>query len=145
MVFPGKGFNETRVGDSFESAMTVTETHFVLAAGLTGDFNPLHVNQQFGEQSRFGSRILHGVFTGAMMGGPVGMFYAGTAIAYLEQNCKFKAPVRAGDTLTFRWTVIDKHPKPDAGGGIDVLQGIARNQDGVVVAEATGKILAKNV
>lgn len=144
MVFPGKGYNEIEIGDKFESAMTVTETHFVMAAGLTGDFNPLHINQQFSERSRFKSRILHGVFTSAIIGGPVGMIFHGTAIAYLEHNCKFLAPVRAGDTLTTVWTITDKIDKPDAGGGIAVMQAVCRNQDGVVVAEAGGKMLARN-
>jgi acyl dehydratase len=138
---PGKGFNQIAVGDRFESAMTVTETHLVLGAGLIGDFNPLHVNQKFAERSRFGGRILHGVLTSAIMGGPMGMVFHGTAIAYLEHNCRFRAPVRAGDTLTTAWTVTEKLPKPEHGGGIAVLQAQCHNQDGTLVAEATGKIL----
>jgi 3-hydroxybutyryl-CoA dehydratase len=143
-VLPGRGYNQIDIGDTFESAMTVTETHLVLGAGLIGDFNPLHVNQQFAENSRFGSRILHGVITSAIMGGTMGMVFQGTAIAYLEHNTRFKAPVRAGDTLTTTWNVVDKLDKPDHGGGIAVMQAECRNQEGTVVAEATGKILLVN-
>lgn len=140
----GRGFNQIRVGDSFSSAMTVTEAHLVLAAGLIGDFNPLHVNQRFAEDSRYGSRILHGVFTSAIMGAPVGMYFAGTAIGYLEHNCRFKAPVRAGDTLASEWSIAAKLDKPEHDGGIAVLKGVCRNQHGVIVAEAEGKMLVRN-
>ena len=108
MVFQGKAYNEIRIGEHISAALTITETHLVLAAALTGDFNPLHINQQFAEKSQFGSRILHGVATSAIMGGLPGMYFAGTAVAYLEHNCRFKAPVRPGDTLTTVWTISRK-------------------------------------
>lgn len=143
-MLPGKGYNEINVGDRFESAMTVTETHLVLGAGLIGDFNPVHVNQQFARESRFGTRILHGVITSAIIGGPMGMVFHGTAIAYLEHNCRFLAPVRAGDTLHTTWTLVEKIDKPDHGGGIAVMEAKCMNQEGVLVAEASGKMLLKN-
>lgn len=141
VLFPGRYYDEIKVGESFGSALTVTETHLVLAAGLFGDFNPLHVNELHGRKSRFGSRILHGPFTSALVSASVGMYFGGTAIAYLEHTCRFKAPVRAGDTLTTTWSIVEKHAKPRHKGGIAVLAGICRNQDGVVVVEADGKIL----
>ena len=141
VLFPGKAYDEIKVGDSFGSAMTVTETHLVLAAGLFGDFNPLHTNETHGRQSRFGSRILHGPFTSALVSAPVGMYFGGTAIAYLEHTCRFKAPVRAGDTLTTTWTILEKQNKPRHKGGIVVMTCVAKNQDGVVAVEADGKIL----
>ena len=111
MVFPGKGYDQVAVGDTFGTAITITDAHLVLAAGLIGDAHPLHVNQQYAEQTRFGGRVLHGVFTAALVGGPVGTFFAGTGIAYLEHNCRFKNPVRPGDTLTTTWTIADKIDK----------------------------------
>ena len=111
---------------------------------LFGDFNPLHTNEMHGKQSRFGSRILHGPFTSALVSAPVGMYFGGTAIAYLEHTCRFKGPVRAGDTLTTTWTIVEKHAKPRHKGGIAVLSGVCRNQDGEVVVEADGKILVKS-
>src|SRR3954463_11837129 len=104
-MLTGKWFNETKVGDTFSASLTVTETHLVLAAGLFGDFNPLHVDEEFAKQSRFGGRILHGPFTSALISSPVGMYFAGTAIAYMEHACRFKAPVKPGDTLATEWTV----------------------------------------
>ena len=144
VLFPGKAFDEIQVGDNFGSAMTVTETHLVLAAGLFGDFNPLHTNEVHGKRSRFGSRILHGPFTSALVSASVGMYFGGTAIAYMEHSCRFKAPVRAGDTLTTTWTIVEKLPKPRHKGGIAVLSGLCKNQNDEVVVEADGKILVKS-
>jgi 3-hydroxybutyryl-CoA dehydratase len=119
----------------------VTEAHLVLGSGMFGDFNPLHVDEEFAKASRFGGRILHGPFSAALVSAPVGMYFSGTAIAYLEHACRFIAPVRAGDTLTTRWTVTGKLDKPKHAGGICVLKGEARNQRGELVLEADGKIL----
>ena len=99
-VAQGRWFDELAAGDTFGSTVTITETHLVLGAGYVADFNPLHVDEAFARRSRFGGRILHGMLTSALMGGPVGMHFHGTAIAYLEHNARFLAPVRPGDTLT---------------------------------------------
>ena len=140
-VFPGKGFSEVAIGDTFSDAITITETHFAMGSGLAGDFNPLHVDASFARASRFGQRILHGPMTSAIMTGPVGMYFAGTAIAYLEHNTKFLSPVFHGDTLRSTWMITDKIEKPKAGGGILVMSGVCRKEDDTIVAEAIGKIL----
>jgi len=140
----GKWFDEIIVGDTFSRSVTITEAHLVASCGILGDYNPLHVDEEFARNSRFGGRILHGMMTSAIMGGPIGMYFYGTAIAYLEHNARFKAPVRPGDTLKIAWTVIGLVPKPSHGGGIVELAAIATNQDGVVAVEADGKVLAAN-
>jgi len=137
----GRRFADVRVGDAFSSALTITETHIVLGAGLIGDFNPHHVNAEYAKRTRFGTPILHGMLTSSIMGAAVGMYFHGTAIAYLEHNARFVAPVRAGDTLTTKWTVSDVLAKPKHAGGVVVLDGAATNQEGIVVAEAHARIL----
>jgi len=140
-MFPGKWYDEVAVGDRFGTRLTVTEAHLVLGAGLFGDFNPLHVDEEFAKRSRFGTRILHGPFTSALVSAPVGMHFSGTAIAYLAHACRFKAAVLPGDTLATEWTVLEKLDKPKHRGGICVLRGAATNQRGETVIEADGKIL----
>src|SRR6185295_14422300 len=141
MVFHGKWYDEVAIGDTFGDSLTVTETHLALGAGMFGDFNPLHVNEEFSKKSRFGGRILHGPMTAAMISAPVGTFFAGTAIAYLEHRCRFTAPVRAGDTITSNWKVAGRIDKPKQKGGILELTAVATNQRGEVAVEAEGKIL----
>ena len=137
----GRWFDELVAGESFASSVTITEAHLMIGAGYVADFNPLHVDEAFARKSRFGGRILHGMLTSALMGGPVGMHFHGTAIAYLEHNARFLAPVRPGDTLTIAWNIDRLVAKPAHGGGIAELSGSATNQDGVVAAGATGKIM----
>lgn len=140
-MFQGKWYDEVAIGERFGTGVTVTEAHLVTAAGLFGDFNPLHVDEAFARKSIFGGRILHGPFTAALVSAPVGMYFSGTAIAYLEHACRFKSAVRPGDTLSTEWTVTEKLDKPKHQGGICVLRGVARNQKGELAVEADGKIL----
>lgn len=140
-MFQGKWYDEVAVGEKFGARLTVTEAHLVLGSGLFGDFNPLHVDEEFAKKSRFGGRILHGPFSAALVSAPVGNFFSGTAIAYLEHACRFLAPVKPGDTIATAWTVTAKHDKPKHRGGICVLACVARNQNEEVVLEADGKIL----
>ena len=140
-MFQGKWYDEVRLGERFGTRLTVTEAHLVQASGLFGDFNPLHVDEEFAKKSRFGGRILHGPFTSALCSAPVGMYFSGTAIAYLEHSCRFIAPVKPGDTLATEWVVREKLDKPRHRGGICVLDGTVRNQRSETVVEAVGKIL----
>lgn len=68
-----RGFNQVGLGERFESAMTLTETHIVLGAGLFGDFNRLHVDEPFARASRHGGRIAHGYLTSALIAASFGM------------------------------------------------------------------------
>jgi acyl dehydratase len=140
-MFPGKWYDEVAPGERFGTSLTVTEAHLVLGSGLFGDFNPLHVDEEFSKKSMFGTRVLHGPFTGALISAPVGMYFSGTALAYLEHACRFKAPVRPGDTLTSEWAVMAKLDKPKHKGGIVVLRCTCRNQNGEIVVEAEGRLL----
>lgn len=137
----GRAYAEVRLGDVYTRIVRIEERHLSRGAELIGDFNPLHVDEDFARRSRFGGRILHGVLTSALMAAELGMVFAGTALGYLEHNARFLAPVRIGDVLTIRWTVIELVPKPKHGGGIVVAEAVAVNQDGVTVCTATGKML----
>ena len=141
LVGSGRWFDDVHVGDAFSSALTITETHIVVGGGLIGDFNPHHMNAEYAKGTRFGTPILHGMLTSSIMGAAVGMYFHGTAIAYLEHRARFLAPVRAGDTLTTTWTIKELLDKPKHDGGIVVLDGTASNQRDEVVAEAHARIL----
>ena len=137
----GKRYSDVRVGDVFTESMTITDRHLSIGAELIGDFNPLHVDEAFARASRHGSRILHGVITSAIVGAPAGMIFSGTAIGYLEHNCKFLAPVRTGDVLTTTWRVVACDAKPKHGGGVVGMEADCVNQNGVKVAAANGAML----
>ncbi len=137
----GRRYSEFRIGDTFGVTVTITEAHLDRGAELIGDFNPLHVDDEFARKSRFGGRILHGVLTSALMSAPFGNLVSGTALGYLEHNARFLAPVRPGDELTITWTVTGLMAKPRHGGGIVTAECAALNQDDVLVATANGTML----
>lgn len=141
MNFDGKAFDELHLGQQFGEKVEIDETHLIRGAELSGDFNPLHVNPEFAANSRFGVCILHGAITAAIMSAPVGNYFAGTALAMLEQNNRYKAPVKAGDTLKTVWIVDALIEKPKLKGGIAEISAKCRNQRGEIVAESDGKIL----
>ena len=140
-MFQGKWYEEVAVGERFGTRVTVTETHLVLGSGMFGDFNPLHVDEEFSKKSMFGTRVLHGPVTGALIAAPVGNYFAGTALAYLEYACRFKAPIRPGDTIATEWTVMERIDKPKQKGGILVMRCEGRNQKDEIAVEAEGKLL----
>ena len=144
MNFLGKAFDEISEGETFGQSLTIDASHISRACGMFGDFNPLHSDAEFCANSRVGRPILHGPMTSAFMSASIGMYFYGTAVAYLEHNCRFVAPVFAGDTLTVQWTITQTLDKPRSNGGIAVLRGECSNQRGEQIAEASGKILLSN-
>ena len=135
----GKTFEEIQDGERFSGAMTVTESHVVLAAGIFGDLAPLHVNEVFAEKTRFRTRIAHGTLTTGIMAGVLSSYFYGTAIGYLEQYVRFLAPVNIGDTVFSEWEVVERLPKRKLGGGIVSFKITCRIQDGTPVLEGTAK------
>ena len=86
---------------------TVTETDIYLFAGITGDLNPLHINEEEAKQSQFNSRIAHGMLIGGYVSAVLGMVMPEFGTITLEQNMVFKKPVYINDTVTARATVIE--------------------------------------
>src|SRR5512138_441985 len=98
---------ELRVGDAAEMAKTVTESDIALFAGVTGDFNPVHVDAVAAERSMFGGRIAHGMLSAGFISAVLGMRLPGPGSVYLSQTLRFTKPVRIGDTVTARVEVLE--------------------------------------
>ena len=103
----GHFIEDLEVGMSAFYSRTVTEADIVLFAGISGDFNPLHLNREFGERTQFGSCIAHGMLTASLISTVVGTKLPGPGAIYMSQNLRFRAPVRAGDTVTARAMVVE--------------------------------------
>lgn len=128
-------YSELAVGDELRGALTITETHVVLAAAVFNDPGPNHVNALQAEQGRFGRRIAHGPLLIGVMDGTLGNVLGSTIIALLEQSARFHHPVFLGDTVLCRWTVSARIDKPSfGGGGIVRFEGEVRKDDGGRVA-----------
>ena len=106
-------WEDYKVGDSASHSKTVTEADVILFAGITGDFNPLHINEEFAKTQMFGTRVVHGAFSSGLISAVLGTKLFGPGILYGSQNVMFKKPVYIGDTLTAVATVEEKYTKKD--------------------------------
>jgi len=95
------------VGMSAAYARTVTETDIILLAGVSADNNAVHMNEIYAQSTIFKGRIVHGLLSASFVSAVIGSKLPGPGSIYLSQNLRFKAPVRAGDTVEARVTVTD--------------------------------------
>ncbi|MEC5272433.1 MaoC family dehydratase [Caldifermentibacillus hisashii] len=93
------------IGQSASWSKTITETDVVLYAGLSGDFNPIHLDKEYAKNTRFKQRIAHGLLTTSLLSQLLGMYLPGKGSVYMEQTIRFTAPVYIGDTITATVTV----------------------------------------
>jgi 3-hydroxybutyryl-CoA dehydratase len=101
----GYYLEDLSIGMSASYAKTITEADVILFAGISGDDNPMHINEEFASDTLFGGRIVHGMFSGALISAVLGTRLPGPGCIYVTQTLKFKAPVRIGETVTATATV----------------------------------------
>ena len=103
----GKSIQELKVGDSAQISKTITETDINDFAKVTGDFNPVHLDQAYAEKTIFNGRIAHGLLSVGLFSTILGNILPGHGTIYLSQEAKFLAPVRIGDTITAKVEVLE--------------------------------------
>jgi 3-hydroxybutyryl-CoA dehydratase len=103
----GKMIEELKVGDTAEFGKTISESDIYLYAGITGDFNPAHVNHVYAEGTFFKTRIAHGMLSAGLISAVLANQLPGPGTIYLKQELRFLAPVRIGDTIIARVEVIE--------------------------------------
>jgi len=101
----GYYLEDLKPGMSAVFAKTVTETDIGLFAGVSGDTNPVHLNQEFAAATPFGGRIAHGILTASFVSAVIGTKLPGPGCIYVSQSLRFKAPVKPGDTVQAKVTV----------------------------------------
>lgn len=119
---------------------TITEYDISNFAGITGDFNPVHIDKIAAEKSIFKERIAHGMLTASFISTVIGMYLPGKGSIYLEQNIKFLKPVKIGDTIT-AWVEIINF---DSEKKIYSLSTWVENEQSTKVIDGTAKILYKH-
>ncbi len=95
----GYFFEDLRVGMTASFGRTVTEADIVLFAGVSGDTNPIHINEEYAAATMFKGRIAHGILSAAFISCVLGTKLPGPGAVYVSQSLRFKAPVRIGDTV----------------------------------------------
>ncbi len=140
----GLWFEDFELGTVIESARrTVTEADIVAFAGLSGDFNPLHTDEEHARRTPFRGRIAHGLLVQSIASGlanQTGVF-DGTIAALAEMVIRYRAPVRPGDTIRIRLTVTSREPEPSPRRGWVRFEALVSNQSDEVVIEGEWKTI----
>ena len=103
----GKTIEELSVGQQARFSKTITETDIYLFAGVSGDFNPAHVDETFAAGTYFKTRIAHGMLTASFISTIIGTMLPGPGSIYMSQNINFLAPVKIGETVTAIAEVVE--------------------------------------
>lgn len=125
------------LGDNFAVTREITDELVRTFAELSGDFNPIHLDEEFASETRFGRRIAHGMLSGALISSVLGNEFAEQKIVYLSQTMRFVAPVFIGDTVTVTATVASiREDKP-----IVTVDTVCRNQDGITTMTGEAAVM----
>lgn len=124
------------VGDKASLSRVVSESDIEDFARITGDFNPVHIDEEYAKNSPFGGRIAHGMLSAGFISAVFAMKLPGPGAVYREQSLRFLAPVKIGETITATVEIqqIDSNKKNAE------FKTWCENQDGVVVLEGVAKI-----
>jgi len=149
LSIPAFYFEDLTVGMSFLSAgRTVTEADIVAFAGLSGDYNQLHVDREFADRSVHGGRIAHGLLVLSILSGlstrvPLMQALGETMVGLAGLECRWKKSTKIGDTLHVRLTVVELKTTSKKDKGLVVLNREAINQHGEVVLESVWTLLIR--
>ena len=129
------------VGTRATHERTITDDDIVRFAEVSGDRNPVHLDEEYAAHSPFGQRIAHGFLVGSLISAAIGMDLPGPGSIYLGQTLKFVAPVHIGDTVTVSVEVIKVREEKR----LVTLRTDCTNQEGNVVltGEATVKYVGE--
>lgn len=141
----GLFFEEYEVGAVYTTpGRTITEADVVNYAGVSGDYYPLHTDEEFSRKTVFGTRVAHGLLG---MSVAFGLAFRlgiseGTTLAFLAlEDWRFLGPIKFGDTIHVRMTIVEKRPSSKSGRGIVKRRLSLVNQGGEVVQEGTAVVL----
>lgn len=132
-----KDFESIQVGDTAKLSHTVTEKDVQTFADLTGDDNPLHMDEQYASNTRFKGRVVHGMLTASFLSTIIGTLLPGQGALYLNQELNFKKPVMINDIISARVTVLQKITATR----MLVLETTIANQHSQIVISGKAKVM----
>ncbi len=132
-------FAEIQIGDKASMAKTISDYDVYGFAGITGDFNPVHVNDEFAKTTQFKGRIAHGMLSAGLISAVIGTALPGMNAIYLGQELTFKLPARVGDTLTATVEVLEKIEAKKR----LIFRTTVVNQEGKLVVDGKATIMKK--
>lgn len=134
-------YSDIKMGQSAEVVHTVTEKDIQVFGDLSGDYNPLHFNEEWAKTTMFGGRIAHGILTAAFISTAIGMHLPGPGTIYMSQSMRFLGPVRIGDTITARVEVVMLNDEKER----VTLKTTCTNQAGKVVMDGEALVTLMKV
>lgn len=132
-----KTIDTIQIGDFAVFSKTISESDVYLYAGISGDFNPAHVNAVEAEKGMFGERIAHGMLTASFISTVLGTHLPGPGTIYLGQELSFKRPVKFGDTIEAKVEVIEKIVEKNR----LILRTTCTNQHGEIVIDGKATVM----
>jgi 3-hydroxybutyryl-CoA dehydratase len=96
----GKTIDQLKVGDTAKFSKTISESDVYLFAGVTGDLNPAHINEDYAKDTYFKTRVAHGMLSASFISTVIGTMLPGPGTIYMRQEVSFLKPVKIGDTVT---------------------------------------------
>lgn len=130
-----------KVGETGTLSKLITDDDIHSFADLIGDYNSVHLDDDFAKKTRFGRRIAHGMLSASLISAAIGTKLPGPSSVYLSQTFKFVAPVYPGDTVTARVTITNiREDKP-----IVTLETICLNQHDELVVKGEAVVLVENI
>ena len=133
----GITISEMKLGDSASFTKTVSEHDVYTYAGVSGDFNPAHVNEVEAQKGMFGKRIAHGMLSAGFISTVLGTQLPGSGTIYMGQELRFTKPVFFGDTITATVTVAELIPEKNRA----ILDTVCTNQNGEVVIKGKATVM----
>ena len=143
----GLYFEDMEIGYEVTSpGRTITEADIVNFAGVSGDYNELHINDHYASQTQFGQRIAHGLLGLSVSSGQTYSlgFLENTIIAFTELTWKFRSPIHIGDTIYTKARISKMRPMPAAGGGFVTFDIKVVNQNGETAQKGTWTVIVKS-
>ena len=104
-------FETLRMGQTFTTSNVVSEEDIIKFSEVTGDVNPIHLDEDYARESIFGERIAHGMIAAGYISAIFGTHFPGPGSIYLSQSLKFRAPVKIGDRVDTTVTIVDRNEK----------------------------------
>tara|TARA_B110000438_G_C15698569_1_gene600011 strand:+ start:605 stop:1039 length:435 start_codon:yes stop_codon:yes gene_type:complete len=132
-------FDEIELGKKTKFSLDINESLVNTFAQISGDHNPLHMDEDYASKTKFGKRICHGMLLASFFSKLIGMHLPGKNSLYFSQTLNFQLPCFLGDTVTIEGEVIDKSPST----GIITIKTIITNQVNLCLVDGIAKVIVR--
>ena len=133
-------FDEIEIGLTKQFQITITESMVDDFAKLTGDFSPIHMDEDYASTTTFQKRVVHGVVVASFLSRIDGMYLPGKHALYFSQSLDFRHPCFLGDTITISSVVIDKSSSTK----ILKIESKITNQDDKILLSGIGRVIVRD-